>query len=142
MKARGYDHGVYYVLVTIPDRLYPFRARVRGQWVRGMRAYDAALRRSFRRYGYGKYGYTLSLYRGLFHLVGALIIIFGAAILSQYFFGSAAALYLVLGITAAFITFQEFYLQRRIYRQLWRKGIADWVTWMAPISLYVLTHVR
>lgn len=142
MKMRGHDHGFYYVLVTIPDRLYPFRARVRGEWVRGMRAYDAALRRSFRRYGYGAYGYSLSVYRGLFHLAGALLVIFGAAFLSQDFFGSAVALYVVLGLTALFITFQEFYLQRRIYRQLWRKGVVDWATWMTPISLYFFTHWR
>lgn len=75
-------------------------------------------------------------------MLGALLIIFGAAFVSQSFFGSAIALYLVLFLTVLFITYQEFYLQRRIYRQLWRKGILDWFTWVVPIGLYLFTHIR
>ncbi|MBU6323240.1 MAG: hypothetical protein KGI41_01170 [Patescibacteria group bacterium] len=142
MRRHAFVKDSYHALVTLPDRMYPFRARVRGQWVRGTRAYDAALNRSFRRYGRGRYGYSLSLYRALFHLAGALLILFFAAFISQRFFGNAAALYVVLALTTAFITFQEFYLQRRIYRQLWRKGIFDWFTWLLPLGLYLFTHLH
>ena len=142
MKRSSFDRGVYHALVTLPDRLYPFRARVRGQWVRGTAAYDAALRRAFRRYGRGKYGYSLSLYRSFFHVAGALSLIIGVAFISQALLGSEVALYLVVACTVLFITFQEFYLQRRIYRQLWRKGILDWCTWMIPMGLYLFIHLR
>ncbi len=133
---------MYHALVVLPDVVYPFRTQVEGQWVRGRRAYDAALRRAFRRYGRGRYGYSLSLYRALFHLFGSFAILFGAAFLSQYFLGTESALYVVLALTILFISFQEFYLQRRIYRQLWRKGVFDWATWMMPIGLYLFTHLR
>lgn len=138
----SFDRGAYHAIVTLPDRLYPFRARIRGRWVRGIRAYNFALARAFRLYGPGRYGYKLSLYRSFFHVLGALFIIFGTAFVSQSFFGSAVALYLVLTLTVLFVTFQEFYLQRRIYRQLWRKGILDWFTWVVPIGLYLFTHLR
>ncbi len=142
MKRRPFERGLYHALVTFPDVVYPFRVRIRGQWVRGRRAYDAALRKAFRLYGVGRYGYKLSFYRGFFHLFGSLAIIFAAAFVSQYFFGSEVALYLVLALTVLFISFQEFYLQRRIYRQLWKKGIVDWFTWTLPILVYVFPHIR
>ncbi len=142
MRKKRFEHGIYHALVVFPDVVYPFRMLVAGQWVRGRRAYDAALRRAFRRYGPGRYGYSLSLYRALFHLVGSLLILFSAAFLSEYFLGSEFALYIVLALTALFISFQEFYLQRRLYRQLWRKGVFDWATWMMPIGLYLFTHLR
>ncbi len=142
MKRSRFERGLYHALVTFPDVVYPFRVRIRGQWVRGQRAYDAALRRAFRRYGVGRYGYTLSFYRGFFHLTASLAIIFGAAFVSQYFFGSEAALYVVLALTVLFISFQEFYLQPRLYRQLRKKGMVDWATWVLPIGLYLFIHIR
>lgn len=139
-KARSYT--VYHALVTFPDHLYPFRCKLRGQWVRGIRSYDQALRLAFRTYGRGRYGFKLMVYRSFFHVVGALTTIFAAAFVSQKLFGNASALYVVLVLTVLFITFQEFYLQRRMYQQLWRKGILDWFAWVVPIGLYFFSFIR
>lgn len=134
--------GLYHALVVLPDRLYPFKTEIEGQWVRGIRSYDATLARVQRTYGMGHYGVKLDMYRQVFHLAGSIFFLVSAAFLSQYFFGSATALYVFLVIGVLFISFQEFYLQRRTYRQLWRKGILDWLTWCVPAGLYFFTHLH
>ena len=63
MKKKEKHSGVYHWLVTIPDKLYPFRTEVEGRWVRGIRAYNATLARYQRKYGIGHYGYKLVAYR-------------------------------------------------------------------------------
>lgn len=128
--------SVYHYCVTLPDRVYPFANQVQGQWVRGMRSYDVALARAFRKYGSGHYGFRLSFYRQCFHLAGSLLVLYAAAIVALHFFGSSTAFSLLLGAAMLFITYQEFFLQRRTYHQLWRKGIVDWVVWALPMSLY------
>ncbi len=132
--------GLYHALVVLPDRLYPFKNEVAGQWVRGIRSYDAALERVQKLYGHGHFGFRLSVYRQLFHLTGSILFLYSAAYLSQYLFGSVVALYGFLLAAILFISFQEFYLQRKIYRQLWRKGIMDWLVWCVPIAVYILTR--
>lgn len=128
---------LYHQIVVLPDRLYPFRSYVEGQWVRGMRSYDAALRRSFRKYGPGHYSYGLTFYRTLFHLLGSLFVIYTSTFIAFDLFGGQTALVLLLALLTAFITYQEFFLQRRVYRQLWRKGALDWFVWVAPVAVYV-----
>lgn len=108
--------GLYHSLVIFPDRVYPFKTEIGGQWVRGIRSYNATLARYQRKYGPGRYGFKLNFYRQLFHLVGI------AAVL--------------------LISFQEFYLHRRMYQQLWRKGIIDWLAWCIPIGLYLFFIAR
>lgn len=135
-KNRRYS-APYDFLVTFPERLYPFANEVEGQWVRGIRSYDRALARAFRKNGHGHYGVKLELYRSVFHVLGSVAVIVLAAFLSQDVFGTKIALYTVLCLTAVFIAFQEFYLQPRTFRQLWRKGIIDWLGWVAPIVVYL-----
>jgi Na+/H+ antiporter NhaD/arsenite permease-like protein len=134
--------GLYHALVVFPDHVYPFKTEVEGQWVRGVRSYNATLARYQQKYGDGRYGFRLDAYRQLFHLAGSILFLVSAAYLSQMFFGSTVALYAFLIAAVLFISFQEFYLQRRTYRQLWRKGILDWLTWCVPIGLYFLSTVR
>jgi len=134
--------GLYHWLVMIPDRMYPFKTEVDGQWVRGLRAYDAKLAAIQRIYGPGHYGFKLNAYRQFFHLVGSVLYLFIAAYLSQKFFASATALYAFLAAAVLLISFQEFYLHRRMYEQLWRKGIVDWFSWVVPIGIYFFTHFR
>lgn len=136
-KHRG---GLYHALVVLPDRLYPFRTEIQGQWVRGVRSYNTTLARYQRMYGAGHYGFKLDAYRQVFHLAGSILFLIAAAYLSQYFFGSTIALYAFLAVAILFISFQEFYLQRRTYRQLWRKGIVDWLAWCMPMGIYFFTH--
>lgn len=131
---------LYHALVVLPDRLYPFKTEVEGQWVRGVRSYNATLDRYQRMYGPGRYGFKLDAYRQLFHLTGSILFLASAAYLSQYLFGSTIALYAFLIAAVLFISFQEFYLQRRTYQQLWRKGVIDWIAWCVPIGVYFFTH--
>ena len=134
--------GFYNVLVTLPDRLYPFKTDVGGQWVRGVRSYDATLARYERTHGMGRYGFKLDAYRQVFHLAGSVLYLLTAAYLSRAVFGSERALYAFLGAAVLLISFQEFYLHRRMYRQLWRKGILDWLAWCVPMGLYLFTHLH
>lgn len=129
--------GVYHFFIVLPNRLYPFANEVQGQWVRGVRSADMELRRAARRYGPGAYGYKFATYRQLFHLVGSLAVIYGAALLASYFFDSEVVLSIVLGIVTLLITYQEFFYQRHHYRQHWQKAVADWITWCAPIGVYL-----
>ncbi|MFZ3044112.1 MAG: hypothetical protein WA058_03365 [Minisyncoccia bacterium] len=137
MKKRG---GLYHALVCLPDFCYPFKTDIEGQWVRGMRSYNATLAKIQRQYGVGHYGFKLDAYRQVFHLAGSVLFLIAAAYLSQLLFGNENAMYVFLAIAVAFISFQEFYLQRRTYRQLWRKGIADWLTWCVPMGIYFFTQ--
>jgi hypothetical protein len=139
MKARKMPQ-FYDELVTLPDRMYPFRSRIEGEWVRGMRSYNHAVEAAFRKYGPGHYGARLVLYRSAFHVVGSVAVIAGAAIIFQDAFGSRVALYVVLALTALFISFQEFYLQRRTMKQIWKKAAIDWASWVAPMLAYILFH--
>lgn len=137
MRQKRRSSLLYHFLITFPDRLYPFRTRIEGQWVRGIRSYDAALARAFRRYGAGRYSYGLALYRQCFHLAGSLLFIYAATLLAFDLFGGEAALALLLALATAFITYQEFFLQPRVYRQRWPKGLADWSVWCLPMAAYL-----
>lgn len=139
MKERG---GFYRSIVTLPDRLYPFKTLVAGEWVRGIRAYEAVDAKYENLYGRGHYGVKLDAYRQVFHLAGSILFLSVAAFLARSLLKSDAMLYTLLMLAVAFITFQEFYLHRRMYRQLWRKGIVDWLAWCLPMGLYVFFMVR
>lgn len=132
--------GLYHALVVLPDRLYPFKTEVQGQWVRGVRSYNATLARYQRKYGFGHYGYKLGTYRQLFHLAGSILFLVTAAYLSQSLFGSSDAIYAFLIAAVSLISFQEFYLHRRMYQQLWKKTVIDWLAWCMPIGIYFFTN--
>ncbi|NNM83941.1 hypothetical protein HKL94_01865 [Candidatus Parcubacteria bacterium] len=134
--------GFYHFLVTLPDRLYPFKTEVQGQWVRGIRSYNTTFARYQRKYGSGHYGFKLNAYRQLFHLAGSILFLIFAAYLSQFFFGGSDALPAFLFIAVLFISFQEFYLHRRMYQQLWRKGVIDWLTWCVPMGVYFWVYLH
>ena len=127
----------YTFLVLLPNRLYPFSFEVEGKRVRGRRSYDATLLQVRARLGPGSYGARILIYREVFHLVGSLSCIALATFLSQHFFGSEIALYVLLGTAALVITIQEFYLHPRYYNQHFAKGMTDWLTWVVPIGFYL-----
>jgi len=141
-KLRPKRTGLYHALVCLPDHCYPFRTEVQGQWVRGVRSYDATLARYQKKYGNGHYGFKLDAYRQIFHLTGSILFLISAAYLSQTLFESATALYVFLIAAILLISFQEFYLQRRTYQQLWRKGILDWLTWCVPMGVYFWIYLH
>jgi hypothetical protein len=134
--------GLYNALVVLPDRLYPFKTEVGGQWVRGIRSYNAVLARYQKMYGDGRYGYKLGAYRQFFHLIGSILFLIVAAYFSQAFFKNADAMYAFLIAAVGLVSFQEFYVHRRMYQQLWRKGIIDWLAWCTPIGIYFFSHFR
>ncbi len=141
-KPALHPYPIYNALVMIPDRLYPFRTEVQGQWVRGLRAYNARLAHYQRKYGIGHYGYRLVLYRQIFHLVGAWLLLLTAAYVSQSILGSTHALYAFLTFAILFFTYQEFYLQRRTHNQIFKKCVIDWMSWCVPIGGYLFLHFR
>ncbi len=134
--------GLYHALVVLPDRLYPFKTEVHGRWVRGVRSYDATLARYQRIYGMGRYGYKLGTYRQLFHLAGSILFLIGAAYFAQFLFGKSNAIYAFLAAAVLLVSFQEFYLHRRMYQQLWKKSVIDWLSWCVPIGIYFFTNLR
>lgn len=132
--------GLYRSLVVLPDRLYPFKTEVEGQWVRGVRSYNATLAQYQRKYGAGHYGFKLDVYRQLFHFFGSILFLLVTAYLSQALLGGLYAMYAFLIAAVFLVSFQEFYLHRRMYQQLWRKGIVDWLAWCVPMGIYFFTH--
>ena len=101
--------------------------------MRGVRSYNQRLALAFKHYGRGHYGYALSLYRQAFHLAGSLILIS---------IGSFLAFGVVFVLAVIGIGYQEFILQRHTYRQLWSKGIADWIVWCVPMGVYFWAHLH
>ena len=102
-----------------------------------MRSYERTAARAFKRYGLGRVGYKLTLYRETFHFFGSILFIISATFLSKNFFGSEAALYVLLWTAVAALSFQEFYVHPKKYGQHVKKGVIDWFTWVVPIALYV-----
>jgi len=132
--------GIYHSLVVLPDNLFPFKTEIGGQWVRGVRSYNARLARYQRKYGAGRYGFKLDAYRQVFHFIGSILFLVAAGFISEALFGGSNAMYVFLSTAIALISFQEFYLHRRMYQQLWRKGFIDWLTWCIPFGVYFFTH--
>ncbi len=137
---RGFSHSVlrcYDYVLTIPDRAYPFRSEIEGQWVRGRKSYDYAIAAYRLRTNKLGYGYKIVAYRQVFHFVGSIIAIVLATFLSKHLFGSETSLFLLLSFVVIFITYQEFSLQPRTHSQRWQKGITDWLVWLGPIAYYI-----
>lgn len=128
---------LYLFIKTTPDRLYPFRCEIEGKFVRGRDSYTYALNQAFEKYGPNHLGYKLMVYRSLFHMLGAVIFIVLAAVISERFFGSDQALYILLGVAVAALFVQEFYYHPKLYGQLRYKGVTDWLTWVIPMMIYI-----
>src|SRR3989344_9586951 len=94
--SRKKKAGIYQFLITIPDRFYPFSVCADGKRVRGRMSYKKAITQATRRYGPGHYGITILTYRQIFHLVGSILFIIFATILSKLLFGSDVAVYVLL----------------------------------------------
>ena len=60
-----------------------------------------------------------------------------ATLLALDFLGSRAALGVVLLLATVSISYQEFFFQRRRYRQHWAKAVTDWFVWCAPMGAYL-----
>lgn len=127
---------LYLFIQTIPDRLYPFTSDIEGKYVRGRESYKQAMKESFEKYGPNNFGFKLTFYRSTFHLLGSVVSIILAAFISQRFFGSEIALYIMMILMITGIFVQEFYWQPKQLGQLRYKSIIDSLTWVVPVVLY------
>lgn len=127
----------YSFWVTLPNRCYPFSLVIDGKRVRGRQAYEAVLKRVQELRGPGSYSYGLIMYRQIFHVLGAILFITLAALVSHRLFGSEIALYVLLGAAALMITVQEFYFHPRHYQQNLPKSVSDWLAWVMPMGAYL-----
>ncbi len=132
----------YDFLVSIPDRIYPFAEEVEGQKVRFRRAYDQALARIQEKRGYGTYGAWLITYRGLCHVIGAIMFIGVSTFVSKQFFGSDVALYVLLVLASLALIAQEFILQPRTFGQMKMHSVVDLMSWVVPFGVYVFMHLN
>ncbi|MDB5265534.1 MAG: hypothetical protein JWM39_247 [Parcubacteria group bacterium] len=139
MKTAG---RIYNFLVCIPDHLYPFSEIIDGETVRWKRAYDQALARMNNIGGFGHYGARLIAYRSLFHVLGSLLFILFATLVSQDLFGSQIAIYVLFGMAAFALVYQEFFLQPRTFGQMRLHGLVDVLSWIVPFIIYLYLILR
>ncbi len=130
----------YEFFETLPDRVFPFATEIEGRIVRGRASYLQAVERAYETYGPHRFGYKLACYRACFHLIGSIIFIVLAALIAQDLFGSDIALYVLLIVASAALFVQEFYSHPRRYGQHSNKGLADWLTWVIPMMVYVFAY--
>ncbi len=128
--------------MTIPDRFYPFSENIDGEKVRWQAAYNQALARVQEEYGYGHYGPLLITYRGLFHVLGAILFIFFSVLISHDIFGSDGALYLLFAFLAAGIFYSELVVQKHHMGQRIFHAFIDWFSWVVPMVIYVYVHTH
>lgn len=142
MKVRRVCIGFYNFCVSIPDYLYPFAEEVDGQRVRWRAAYRRALERVQSDEGFGHYGVRLITYRGMCHVVGAMLFIGFSTLVSKELFGSDIALYVLLVMATIALAFQEFWLQPRTFGQMRVHGAIDLLSWVAPFAVFMFINLR
>lgn len=128
---------IYFYIESLPDHVYPFASEVEGRLVRGQQSYKKAVMQALDMYGPDRLGYKLTVYRGIFHFTGSVIFILCAAVISRNLFGSEVALYVLVGAATLALFFQEFYSHPKRFKQSRKKGVADWLTWVIPMMLYI-----
>jgi len=127
----------YHFLETLPERLYPFASEIEGRWERGINSYKSTLEKAKEKYGEGKHGYRIIMYRSTWHVFGSIIFLILATIISERLFGHEIALYIMVGIAIVLIFLQEFFSHTKRYDQLPYKSFLDWFTWAIPMLFYV-----
>ena len=132
----------YNFCVCIPDYLYPFAVEIEGERVRWKRAYDHALAELQQNRGFGAYGAKLIAYRSIFHLLGSLLFILFATLVSQNLFGSDVALYVLFSLAAFALAFQEFYVQPKTFGEMRLHGIIDLLVWTVPFAVYLYLYLH
>jgi len=142
-SVRRVCFGFYNFCVRIPDNLYPFSEVIEGKKVRWKAAYDQALARmNEAQGGFGHYGARLIAYRSFFHILGSLLFILFATLVSEDLFGSQIALYALFGMAAFALLYQEFFLQPRTFGQLRIHSIVDVLSWIVPFGIYLYLMLR
>lgn len=142
IRTPGRTVRFYHFLVTIPDRIYPFAEEIEGQKVRFRRAYNQALARIQEQRGYGSYGAWLITYRGVCHVVGAILFIGVSTFVSKQLFGTDVALYILLILASFALIAQEFFLQPRTHGQMKMHSMVDLMSWVVPFGVYVVMNLK
>ncbi len=128
---------MYLGVKTFPDRMYPFRSEIEGSFVRGRASYERAVELAKEKYGPQHLGYKLTAYREAFHFSGSIVFLLVTAVLSQQFFNSEVAFYVVVAGAIIALFVQEFYYHPKYYAQTTLKGVTDWLAWIIPMVLYI-----
>lgn len=133
---RQFLSKIQFFFETLPEQLYPFRQEIEGKLVRGKQAYLKAFSATIDKYQkyQDKVPYSLLVYRGLWHVVGATILVFGVA----FFTTNNLVFYSIVGFSILCIALQEFLLHPKRYNQPFSKGIFDLATWVIPVCAYML----
>jgi hypothetical protein len=140
--ARRVLVNFYGFVVRVPDYLYPFSEIIEGKRVRWKRAYDQALSRMNEIHGRGRSGPRIMLYRSVFHILGSLLFILFATLVSLDLFGNEIALYALFGMAAFALAYQEFFLQPRTLGQTRLHGMVDLLCWLVPFGVYLYIHLN
>jgi hypothetical protein len=127
----------YLFVKTFPDRMYPFRVEIEGRFFRGKTSYELAVNQAWEKYGPHHLGFKLTMYRDVFHFMGAVVFILLMTLLSHRFLNSEAALYVLMGSAILALFVQEFYYHPKYYSQPLVKGITDWLSWVVPMMAYL-----
>jgi hypothetical protein len=127
----------YSFVKTFPDRMYPFKVEIEGQFVRGRASYELAVSQAWEKFGPHHIGFKLTFYREVFHFVGAIVFIVLMTVLSHQFLNSETALYVLMGSAIAALFAQEFYYHPKYYSQPTIKGVSDWLSWVVPMIAYL-----
>jgi hypothetical protein len=84
----------------------------------------------------GVFIFPHKLFREVFHVIGALILILISYLLYIYMNTNIPIIiFIVFGI---WITYQEFYLHPKKYNQELSISILDWSSWMIPFIVYLI----
>lgn len=125
----------------MPDSLYPFATKIEGKLVRGRKSYLEAVKKSFKLYGEGKFGFRLTFYREFFHFIGAILFIVFSTLISKSLYGLELLPFFFMGSAILALAFQEFYFHPKKYNQVFKKGFIDWVVWIVPMLVYLIYFV-
>ncbi len=140
-KAKNTYHDPYHFFITFPERIFPFATLIEGKKVRWRRSYDHRLAEIHERLGNGHFGLKLGAYREVCHVLGSGLFIALATLISHTLWGSNVALSVLFVAAMLAITFQEFYIQPRTYKQRFGKSVADWISWIVPLGVYLFVYI-
>jgi hypothetical protein len=80
--------------------------------------------------------FPYKIYRLIFHVIGSLVLISVSHIL--FIYASKWFPVIIFSFLVGWITYQEFYLHPRKYKQKVLIGVVDWLSWVSPFVVYLI----
>ena len=135
--------NVYSLIETLPDSLYPFQQEIEGQLVRGRDAYQNVIDSGIALYGENYTSLPIIIYRGVWHVLGSIVILVFLLHFGRRLFPTNLLLYsFVLALLIGLIL-QELVFHPSKYDQPIIKGVFDLLTWLAPVIIYkIYSHYK